>query len=70
MKKPKIKTYQIQAIYAGCTKCGGELVNEYGSFMLLPHETKKIRCQDCETEHDFPKNVEKIRGPKHPAFIY
>jgi hypothetical protein len=68
VKKPKVKTYQIEAIFAGCTQCDGELVSETGSFMLLPYHTEKIQCQDCGTEHDFPAGIRKLRGPKHSSF--
>ena len=68
VKKPKIKTYQIQAIFAGCTQCDGELVNEHGSFMLVIDYVEKIHCQDCGAEHDFPAGIGKVRGPKHPSF--
>ena len=68
MKVPRIKTYIVEAIFAGCTKCDGELVNENGSFMLLPYHDEKILCQDCATEHEFPKDIQKIHGPKHPSF--
>jgi len=69
-KPPKIKTYQIQAIFAGCTQCDGELVNEHGSFMLVIDYVEKIHCQDCGAEHDFPAGIGKVRGPKHSSFNY
>ena len=67
--KPKIKTYSIEAIYGGCTKCDGELVNQNGSFMLSLNHDEIIQCQDCLTEHSFPVDLRKVRGPEHPAFF-
>ncbi len=67
-KKPKIKTYSIQGIYAGCTQCDGELVNQDGSFLLSIYHDEIIQCQDCWTEHKFPTQIRKVRGPHHSAF--
>lgn len=66
--KPKIKTYTIEKIFAGCTRCDGEIVNQKGSTLLsLPHD-EIIQCKDCGTEHSFPMDLEKIRGPRHASF--
>ena len=66
--KPKIKTYTIESIFGGCTKCDGEIVNQDGSFLLNPKLDEKIVCQDCSTEHSFPKGIFKIHGPYHHSF--
>ena len=66
--KPEIKTYSIQAVYGGCTKCDGELINQDGSFCLSPTHDETIFCQDCTTEHEFPIDLYEVKGPNHPAF--
>lgn len=65
--KPEIKTYSIQAVYGGCTKCDGELINQNGSFLLSKYD-ETIFCQDCNTEHEFPIDLYEVKGPNHPAF--